>query len=57
MSEKKIKKILAKQLQLLSEYSKDCGEGELAEVSGQMLAISQYLISLEKSKYKMWVNK
>jgi len=49
MDEEEIKKILAKQLQLLSKYSKSCGEGELAEVSAQMLAIAQYLITLQLS--------
>lgn len=40
------KRLLEKQLQLLSEKSKDCGSDEAADISEAMAHISEMLISL-----------
>lgn len=45
MSKEKIIEILGKQLNLLSEYSHNCCERELAEITQAMIRLSELLLA------------
>ena len=48
MTNQQIMETLEKQLQLLSERSKGCLDGELGSISNAMLCISEYLVKTRK---------